>query len=1179
MMDRLELHLLGSPEVRLNDKSLALKERKALALLIYLAVTREPHQRETLATLFWPDLSVKRSRRNLRRIVWVLKKAISEERLQVEGEMICLSQRADVWTDLIAFKALMAQRNDQQGLLPPATVAALEQAVSLYRGEFLSGFTLPDTPDFDEWQFFEAETMRQAMVLALDDLVLHYTQAINYEVAIGHARHHLALDPLHEPAHQTLMRLYALSGRQAAALRQFDECQRILQDELGIAPDAETQALATAIREKRLTPPDAETIAGPAEASPPTPKPPEDTAPQDASQNVTQQPRPVFMGRKPQLVTLDDALTQALTGQGQLRLITGEAGAGKTALITEFLHQIQRKGADLTDLTIAIGSSDAQTGQMDPFLPFREVLLDLLGGTTSDQPSAWRPSACLALLEHGPDMVDSFIPPAHLPALVAQARAAGWQGEGPTAKQPLTGQSAADQSRIIEQYVAVLGAIAARSPLILVLEDLHWADMASLGLLFRLGRQLENNRLLILGTYRSEQAHLPGQDEENALDKMLRELQRHQGHITIDLEAVRLTEGRELVDGLLDTEPNQLNESFRQALYQHTGGHPLFVVELLEDLKERAALIRNQAGDWIVGDKLDWRNLPGRVEGAIAGRIAHLSDEQRWLLTIASVSGERFLAEVVAHVAGSETRQIAQTLSQELQTQHRLVEAEGVERLESQRLTRYRFRHNLIQVYLYEQLDQVQRIYLHEDVARALETLYGEAAKQIALPLARHYQAAGVTEKAVAYLILAGEQAVRLSAYEEAAQHFSQALSMLATLPDGLEHQRQELALQLNLGQALLISQGFGAPEVGVTYTRALALARQLGETGQIIQALLGLTQHALYRSELAVAQAYGEECLHLAAENQDPERMMAANHILRRIAHSLGQHAETVRYGEQIIAFYREQRLTLTFDDAFTLAFTLAVMGLNLTPLGYPDRALRQAQEGLTLVRRHIHHFGIVYCLNLMAYIHLRRGEWQAAWQLAAEAVTGSQTHNFPQMCAFAQIHQGVALTRLGQAETGIKLVRQAVAEREAMGVIFGNQTALAQLAEACGLVGRVAEGLTLVNEALADLDISNDRQYEPKMHQIKGDLLLLQDLTGDDLSAAQQEAQACFRRAIEIAQYQQAKLWEARALASLCRLLHSQGRDEGCCQQLADLYAWFTEGFETEDLQVVRAVLQEAA
>lgn len=387
------------------------------------------------------------------------------------------------------------------------------------------------------------------------------------------------------------------------------------------------------------------------------------------------------------------------------------------------------------------------------------------------------------------------------------------------------------QSKIIAQYEAILKAVTAHHPLILVLEDLHWADPASLGLLFRLGQQLAHHRLFILASYRSEQMYLSRDDQENALEKMLHELQRQQGDITIDLETVRMTEGRVLVDGLLDTEPNQLKESFRQALYHHTGGHPLFVVELLEDLKGTAALVRNREGDWIIGDKLDWRNLPAKVEGAIAGRIAHLSAEQRWLLTIASVSGERFLAEVVAHVGGSSNREVVQALSQELQVQHRLVEAERVERLGEQRLTRYRFRHNLIQAYLYEQLDEVQRTYLHEDVARALELIYDEDVGQMALPLVRHYQAAGVTQKAIDYLILAGQQARRLAANDEAIEHFTQADHLLATLPDNTTTQQQTFVVQFNLGQALTDSKGDGSEEAGMALMRALELGRQLGES------------------------------------------------------------------------------------------------------------------------------------------------------------------------------------------------------------------------------------------------------------------------------------------------------------------------------------------------------------
>jgi DNA-binding SARP family transcriptional activator len=251
-MSRLTIHILGSPEIRLDDQPLALRERKALALLVYLVVTNELHQREPLATLFWPEHSSKQGRSYLRRVLWGLRQTLGDGWLDTDGDDIQLSQTADIWVDVIEFKRLMAQNGPSS--TPSSPPEQLEQAVALYRGDFLAGFTLPDSPAFDEWQFFEAETLRQTMISALDDLVLQYTQAIKYEAAIGHVRRRLSLDPLHEPAHQTLMRLYALSGRQAAALRQFDESRRILQDELGLDPDAETQALAAAIREKRFPP-------------------------------------------------------------------------------------------------------------------------------------------------------------------------------------------------------------------------------------------------------------------------------------------------------------------------------------------------------------------------------------------------------------------------------------------------------------------------------------------------------------------------------------------------------------------------------------------------------------------------------------------------------------------------------------------------------------------------------------------------------------------------------------------------------------------------------------------------------------------------------------------------------------------------------------------------------------
>jgi predicted ATPase/DNA-binding SARP family transcriptional activator len=947
-------------------------------LLIYLAVTGEPHQRETLATLFWPDYNRKHGRNNLRRIVWKLRKALGEACLQVEGDTICLRQTADVWTDLAEFKMLLSQGADQQGPLQPTTLAALEKAIVLYRGDFLAGFTLPDSPAFDEWQFFETDTARQKMFEGLDALMQHYVVTETYDRAIPHTRHRLALDPLHEPAHQTLMRLYALSGRRAAALRQFDECQRVLQAELDLAPDTETIALAAAIREKRLT------LPGQTEQRLSITDPPHLQALLDDSE--PRQPplgeRPLFVGREPELTQLEQALSQAQAGQGQLRIITGEAGSGKSALVTEFSHRL---AADQTDLLIAVGSCDAQTGALDPYLPFREALSLLIGygdkrAATLTQPQQAQVITSRALLEHGPHLLSIFVPISERENVITTAQASGWQGEPPqtTAEQNL------EQSRIFEQTVAVLQAVAAQIPLLLVLEDLHWADSGSLGLLFRLVRQLEGSCLFIIGTYRSEAVSMGYQGEAHPLEQMVLEVQRNLGDVYIDLEAVRQREGLILVDGVLDAEPNHLNASFRQALHAQTQGHPLFVVELVQDLKKRGALVQDQAGVWKVGTQLDWQNLPARIEGIIAGRMTHLSEEQRWFLTIASVIGEHFQAEVVAQVAGAKPRQLVQTLSRLLQNQHQLVEAEGVERLGEGRLTRYRFRHHLMQTYLYEGLDEGQRIYLHEDVAQALEGFYGKNVEPVALQLARHYEAAGVAPKAIDYLILASEQAVRMAANEEAAQHFTQALSLLPTLPKSLARDQQELALQFNLGRVLAASKGFAAPEVGEAYTYALALGRQLEEPRQITQVLNGLAQHALYRSELTLAQTYGQECLRLATEGQDLEHLLEANQILRRIAHNLGQHAEAVTYGEQVIAFYRVHRPSLTFEDTYALAFMLAAMGLNLVPVGYPDRALRQAQEGLILAQSQAHHFGTTYCFSFMAYIHLLRGDWQEALHFA---------------------------------------------------------------------------------------------------------------------------------------------------------------------------------------------------
>jgi DNA-binding SARP family transcriptional activator len=254
----LKLFLLGPPRVELNESPVHIRRRKALALLAYLAVSGRSHSRDALATLFYPDLDQSRARAYFRRDLGALNAQLEGDWLAADREMVGLNRPAEVWTDVAAFRRALAAR-DEHGhpdddvcpdCLPPLTTA-----VALYDDHFLAGFTLPDCPEFDEWQFFEAENLRHKLAAALERLIAIYLEEEQYEQALPIARRWLKLDPLHEPAQRELMKLYALSGQQAAALRQYESGVALLDEELGVAPEEETTRLYEAIKARRFGPP------------------------------------------------------------------------------------------------------------------------------------------------------------------------------------------------------------------------------------------------------------------------------------------------------------------------------------------------------------------------------------------------------------------------------------------------------------------------------------------------------------------------------------------------------------------------------------------------------------------------------------------------------------------------------------------------------------------------------------------------------------------------------------------------------------------------------------------------------------------------------------------------------------------------------------------------------------
>jgi tetratricopeptide (TPR) repeat protein len=513
----------------------------------------------------------------------------------------------------------------------------------------------------------------------------------------------------------------------------------------------------------------------------------------------------VFVAREQELGQLWQFLDLALGSQGQVCFVTGEAGSGKTALVTEFARRAQESH---TDLVVAVGQCDAHTGVGDPYLPFREVLslltgdveAKLAGGViTKENASRLRKLTAVSaqvLVEVAPGLIGLFVPGANIVGELGKAMAekAGWMEKlEELTKQPKPGGSGLDQNQVFEQYTSMLNALAEKQPLLLILDDLHWADAGSIGLLFRLGRRIEGSRILIVGTYRHEEVALDRAGERHPLQKVLAEFKRYFGDIGVDLDRARESEGRQFVDAVLAIEPNRLSEEFRQVLFQHTKGHPLFTIELLRDMQERGALVQDEQGRWLEGPLLDWEELPDRVEGIIEERIGRLEATLRDILSVASVEGQDFTAQVIARVEEMRDRELLRVLSQELEKRHRLVREWEELRFGRQFLARYRFAHALFQQYLYNELGAGERRMLHGEIAGLLEELYQGHIEGIAVQLARHYTEAGDDEKAVDYLLQAGDVAARLYADAEARLHYTRALNALARLPDTVENGRRRV--------------------------------------------------------------------------------------------------------------------------------------------------------------------------------------------------------------------------------------------------------------------------------------------------------------------------------------------------------------------------------------------------
>ncbi len=1142
-MAHLAIALLGHFEVSLDGRPLTrFRTDKTRALLAYLVVEADrAHRREMLVGLLWPEIPELAAHHNLSQTLFLLRQLLGDQTCAspfflATRQTLRFNPASDYSLDVEAFQArLAACVQCPPERLSPADAQMLTQAVAGYRGEFLSDPWQVNSPAFEEWRLFKQTQFHLLAVDALDCLGRYHAARGEFALTADYARRQIALEPLREAAHRQLIEALARDGRRPEALAQYAACQAMLAQELGIEPAPETNALYAQIRAERLA------------KVPPAPR--EQTG-------VGQRLSPLaFVGRARELARLDDALALTVAGKGQVVFVTGEAGSGKTALLEAFA---QRALAAYTDALIVASSGNAYTGLGDPYWPFIEMLRQLCG-----------------LAEGGAALSRSQ---AHRLTGVYSAIAPLVAACGPDLERFLVGgKPDLEQASLFDQITRALHAVAARYPLILLLDDAQWADRDSLNLLFHLARRL-GQRLLIVGAFRSDvlgqsyfsQAYLHEQDadQQHPLARLLSELQCHLGDIQLDLGQAA---GREFIDALVDSEPNRLGAEFRETLYRHTSGHALFAAELLRGMQERGDLVRDAQGYWIESAHMVWRMLPARVEGVIAARIGQLLPEWQTMLAVASVEGDEFTVQVLARVLALSEAEISRRLSGALSRHHYLVTPLKVQQVGPHKLARYRFRHLLFQTYLYDRLDPVERAQLHLSVGRALEGLYEERAAEISLPLARHFELGEEIDKAVEYLLQAGQRALHLAAAEEALRLLTRGLTLLQRRAKSPARAQQQAELQLALGNALLVKEWSG-PERARAAERAYDLCRRTGDPDQVARSLLMLADVNLARGQLDQVAAASAQLLALAQSTGNSLALGLAHYTLGSVCFFKGQFLQARQYLEQVITLFIPHPSARPAQTGADIGVSSRVWLANaLWVMGYADQAVERSQQSIAIARDLGHAFslGLALCIG---ELHLRqyRREPQAlraVLQQLADLV-GDAQQSFFQL--WVRLFQGWLAAVDSHDPAGLVQIRQALDQWEAAGAQGGRIYHYLLLTEAYLALDQVEPALATLEQTLAHIAATGLRFFEAELLRLKGEALRL--------LARPAEAEECFLRAITVAQAQAAKAWELRAVVSLCRLRQVEGgpsQSEAARQQLAELHAWFREGLDTPDLQAALKVL----
>ncbi len=847
------------------------------------------------------------------------------------------------------------------------------------------------------------------------------------------------------------------------------------------------------------------------------------------------------VGRELERAALWTGFEAAAIGRGQLLCVTGEPGIGKTTLVEDFLRELAAGRAHGS----ARGRCSERLAGAEAYLPVLEALDGLLRG-----PGGESAAHLLRLVA---------------PCWYAQVAPTGPEASGdPGTPAPRSGS----QERMKRELFVFLQELSRLRPLVLFLDDVHWADISTVDLLAYLGARCVDLRLLVLLTYRPTEMLLGRQP----FVSVQLELQRHGACREVPLGFLSQAEVESYLG--LTFPGHRFPPEFVTLIHAKTEGSPLFLVELLRYLRDRG-VIAQEGGGWALAQAVpDFeRELPESVRSLICKKIGQLGEGDLRLLTAASVQGYEFDSAVVAEALQLDAAEVEERLAA-LDRVHGLVRLVREEEFPDRTLTlRYRFVHLLYQNALYQGLQPSRRANWSAALAEGLLRHHGEQGSDIAAEVGCLFEAARDFGRAARHFLLAAQNAGRVFAHRQAEALARRGLRLLQALPDAPERAAQELPLQMALGLQLQVTQGFAAPQARHVYRRARQLCRQLREAPPF-PVLWGLWLYHKVRSELPRARAMAGELFDLAQELRDPALILQSHQALAVTTLCLGEPAATCLHMEQGAALHdpaRHQSLTSIYGQDPGVACR-AFGAVALWLLGYPERAVRVSREAVQLSYQLAQPSSQALALHFAAILRQCRREGQEALRLAEQATAIATEQGFSFWHAGGTIMRGWALAVSGSVTEGVGLLREGLAAWQATGSVTYQTYYLALLAEALGQQGRWEEARQALDEALALAQRTSEGLYEAELHRLQGECLLrLGEMPG--------VVEDCLREALTVAQRQGAKSLELRAALSLARLLRQQGRGAQGRQILAAVHGGFTEGHDSLDLQEADTLLGELA